>query len=92
MAVMGACVSPNPEDREFAHVWLTCVEEMVFRDADLNADETDPSVPSKQKMQSLQAAYIVCVLQAWEGAESDKRRIRSKYSTVVDVSPFASLC
>lgn len=46
-------------------------------------------VPSIQerKVQALQAAYIVCLYQNWEGGDAGKRRIRRfRFGTMVAVS------
>jgi hypothetical protein len=94
----GACVSPDPVDNEDAKVWFNCVEEMVFTDDDFCRDiespvSSDSAVPlstpaNRRKLQALQAAYIVCLYQNWEGTDASKRRIRRhRFSTVVSVRP-----
>lgn len=95
MALIGACVSPDPDDIEDARVWFNCVEEMVFTDDDFCSD-VEPSsevapptnvLASRRKLQALQASYVVCLYQNWEGADSSKRRIRRhRFSTVVSVA------
>jgi hypothetical protein len=95
--VAGACVSPDANDNEDARVWFNCVEEMVFTDdhlsSDLVAADTDEYATAssvattRQKLQVLQAACIVCLYQNWEGTDASKRRIRRyRFSTVVSVS------
>jgi hypothetical protein len=95
LTVTGACVSPDPDDNEEAHMWFNCVEEMVFTDDDFCSDvepsaETSPPVNKLadwRKLQALQAAYVVCLYQNWEGVDASKRRIRRhRFSTVVSVS------
>ncbi|KAK0631445.1 hypothetical protein B0T14DRAFT_559239 [Immersiella caudata] len=95
MALLGACVSPDSQDNLDARLWFNCVEEMVFTDADFrsdteSADETDLSstmLPISPKLQALQAAYVICLYQNWEGADASKRRIRRhRFSTVVSVA------
>jgi hypothetical protein len=92
----GACVSPESKDNEDARLWFNCVEEMVFTDDvlcsdTLLADVDDHPVTcsiaaSRRKLQALQAAYIVCLYQNWEGIDSSKRRIRRyRFGTVVSV-------
>jgi hypothetical protein len=81
MALMGACVSPDMPDNEDARMWLNCVEEIVFIDDDFNSDLGYPVSSStisthRPKLQALQAAYIVCLYQNWEGTDSSKSRIR----------------
>ncbi|KAK0732436.1 hypothetical protein B0T21DRAFT_349443 [Apiosordaria backusii] len=95
MALIGACVSPDPVDNEEAKMWFNCVEEMVFtdddfcRDIDPTTEATSPTsvLASRRKLQALQAAYIVCLYQNWEGTDAGKRRIRRhRFSTVVSVA------
>lgn len=81
MALMGACVSPDMPDNEDARMWLNCVEEIVFIDDDFNSDLGYPVSGGnisihRPKLQALQAAYIVCLYQNWEGTDSSKSRIR----------------
>ncbi|KAK4209438.1 hypothetical protein QBC37DRAFT_54248 [Rhypophila decipiens] len=98
MALIGACVSPDPIDNEDAKMWFNCVEEMVFTDIDFCSD-SEPNSPiddrspapdvlaSKAKIQALQASYLVCLFQNWEGNDRSKRRIRrNRFSTVVSVA------
>lgn len=96
LMVAGACVSPDPVDNEDAKMWFNCVEEMVFADDDFCRDieppaVTDISIPvstpaNQRKLQALQAAYLVCLYQNWEGTDASKRRIRRhRFSTVVSV-------
>jgi hypothetical protein len=69
---------------------------MVFTDDDFCRDIDPPSdndiaLPvntpaNRRKLQALQAAYLVCVYQNWEGTDAGKRRIRRhRFSTVVSV-------
>lgn len=90
MCVLGARVSPENSHSESANVWRTCVEEIVFQDDDLCDDEKHSGhSPSLQRIQSLQAAFIVALFQNWDGDEATKRRIRRfRYSTMVAVSVF----
>lgn len=80
MALMGACVSPDMPDNEDARMWLNCVEEIVFIDDDFNSHLGYPVSSSigvhRAKLQALQAAYIVCLYQNWEGTDGSKSRIR----------------
>jgi hypothetical protein len=98
LTTVGACVSPDPIDNEDAKIWFNCVEEMVFTDDDFCRDidpppVSDPSpintLTSRRKLQALQAAYVVCLYQNWEGTDASKRRIRRhRFSTVVSVRSF----
>ncbi|KAF5560791.1 C2H2 transcription factor [Fusarium phyllophilum] len=94
MALIGASVSPSKTDNEQAKVWFNCVEEIVFTDDDfcndpLNNKETLLVSPIQNisKIQALQAAYMVCLYQGWEGTEANKRRIRRyRFSTVISMA------
>lgn len=77
-------------------MWFNCVEEMVFADDDFCRDIDPPPVNNttppfstladRPRLQALQAAYIVCLFQNWEGTDASKRRIRRhRFSTVVSV-------
>ncbi|KAJ5167776.1 uncharacterized protein N7482_003370 [Penicillium canariense] len=91
MAVMGACVSPDMPDNEDARTWFNCVEEIVFIDDDFNSDSVCPASSNiaihRRKVQILQAAYIVCLYQNWEGTDSSKSRIRrNRFATLVSTA------
>lgn len=92
MALTGASVSTNSTDRANAKTWYNCVEEVVFQDDDFCANDEDHTFPSKERLQALQAAYIVCLYQNWEGTDSSKRRVRRfRYNTLVAVLLSLSL-
>ncbi|KAK5463787.1 hypothetical protein LTR55_011818 [Exophiala xenobiotica] len=94
MCLMGACVSPERNDQENSKRWFNCVEEMVFEDDDFCDDapapvcrETGEAKRPLGKLRALQAAYIVCLYQNWEGSNSSKRRIRRhRFSTIIAVA------
>ncbi|KAL1837773.1 hypothetical protein VTJ49DRAFT_3409 [Mycothermus thermophilus] len=97
MALIGACVSPDAVDNEDARTWFNCVEEMVFTDDDFCRDIDPPAVvdvnaplatmATLRKLQSLQAAYLICLCQNWEGTDASKRRIRRhRFSTLVSTA------
>ncbi|KAK1782025.1 hypothetical protein QBC45DRAFT_18517 [Copromyces sp. CBS 386.78] len=98
MVIIGATVSPDEQDVKDAKVWFNCVEEMAFNDDDFCNDnepnspaDDDSNPPSvlhcKRKLQALQAAYIVCIYQNFEGSDPSKRRIRRhRFNTVVSVA------
>lgn len=78
-------------DNEDARMWLNCVEEIVFIDDDFNSDLSNSSAGSlaahRRKIQILQAAFVVCLFQTWEGTDSSKSRIRRyRFATLVSVS------
>ncbi|KAF9894535.1 hypothetical protein FE257_006420 [Aspergillus nanangensis] len=88
MAIIGACVSPDPDDSVDVRMWLNCVEEAAFADDDFNRDPISPFQPVRdiRKIQALQAAYMVCLYQNWEGTDTSKKRIRRhRFSTVVSI-------
>lgn len=71
-------------------MWMNCVEEIVFIDDDFNVDSTISSgrmITQRPKIQILQAAYIVCMFQNWEGTDASKARVRRhRFSSLVSVS------
>ncbi|KIW21265.1 hypothetical protein PV08_01845 [Exophiala spinifera] len=94
MTLIGACLSPDAEDRDNAKMWLNCVEELVFTDDDL-LEDSDFSVEygskhfnsSRNRLQALQAAYLVVLFQNWEGVDKSRRRVRrERFSTIVSVA------
>jgi len=99
MALIGACISPDENDRDNAKTWFNCIEELVFTDGHLLDDSvftidcgSDIAGSAKQKIQALQAAYMVCLFQNWEGSDQSKRRIRRhRYSTVISVARDISI-
>ncbi|KAJ5892121.1 uncharacterized protein N7473_008349 [Penicillium subrubescens] len=91
MAIIGACVSPDMPDNEDARTWFNCVEEIVFIDDDFNSDAiysvSNNMAIYRRKVQVLQAAYIVCLYQNWEGTDSSKSRIRrNRFATLVSTA------
>ncbi|KAJ5382475.1 hypothetical protein N7517_000386 [Penicillium concentricum] len=92
MAIIGSCVLPNKQDNQNAEIWFDAVEEMVFDDESLQEEYPEARVKENakgksQKLEALQAAYLVCLFQNWEGSEITQRRIRRRrYSTVVAVA------
>lgn len=93
-------MSPEKTDHEDARMWFNCVEELVFTDEDFNSDFTNqsssPIIPHRNIVQAIQAAYMVCLYQNWEGSDASKRRIRRyRFATLVSVSvlsPPRALC
>lgn len=91
MVIIGSCLSPEKRDNQIARAWFDAVEEMVFDDEWLEEDFTSSTWTRNpggdlKRLQSLQAAYFVCLFQNWEGSDSSKRRIRRhRYSTLIAV-------
>ncbi|KAK1727994.1 uncharacterized protein BDZ83DRAFT_665526, partial [Colletotrichum acutatum] len=94
MAVLGACLSPSPSVRANANIWFNSVEELAFLDEAL-LDESitvDDSISCDddavyRRLEAIQAAYLVCLIQYWEGVKPSKRRIRrNRYAVVLDVT------
>lgn len=93
MALVGACLSPDPADQAGAKVWLNSAEEMIFCGSELFDEPSlwfhdfGPDVANNQpSLEILQAAYLLCLTQNWEGSQESKRRIRrQRYSAVVAV-------
>ncbi|KAG9505070.1 hypothetical protein J7337_002036 [Fusarium musae] len=91
LAVLGACMSPEPGDCVRGMAWLAAVEEAVFSDGILFDDSIVASsdlMGDEQvvwdRMKALQAAYFVCIAQNWEGSKDGKQRIRKeRYSHIV---------
>lgn len=90
IVLIGASVSPDDQDREKAKVWFDIAEEVVFGDewlfegTDLPID-TDKA--SWTRLEALQAAFQICVIQSWEGSDVSWRRIRRhRFTFVVAVS------
>lgn len=84
-------MSPDEEDTRNVRLWFNCVEEASFADDDFNRDPLLPFEPTRDtpKLQALQAAYMVCLYQNWEGTDTSKKRIRRhRFSTVLSVSLF----
>lgn len=89
MCIIGACFSPNENDRISAKLWLNSVEEMVFTNPYLGdiilLDEATVNV--REIVQLLQAAYCVSTFQISEGSKVSQRRIRrQRFNMVVSVS------
>jgi hypothetical protein len=90
MVLIGACLSPSKNDVQDARKWLDCVEELIFshesfRDSySRRKDDTDWK---KERLQSIQAGYLVCSLQKREGPGEAQARIRRyRHASMVTVS------
>lgn len=89
MCIIGACFSPNENDRITAKPWLNSVEEIVFTNpyfGDIILHD-EATVNVREIVQLLQAAYCVSTFQISEGSKVSRRRIRrQRFNMVVSVS------
>jgi hypothetical protein len=94
MALVGACLSVEDHDHASAQLWFDLVEDLVYSDAafdDQNISNTwKESTDTDRRsahLQTLQAAYCVCLYQTWEGSKRSKRRVlRQRFNDLVYVS------
>lgn len=94
MALVGACLSAEDHDHASAQLWFDLVEDLVYSDAafdDQNISNTwKESTDTDRRsahLQTLQAAYCVCLYQTWEGSKRSKRRVlRQRFNDLVYVS------
>jgi hypothetical protein len=94
MALVGACLSAEDRDHASAQLWFDLVEDLVY--SDVAFDDQDISNIWKEStdtnrqntnLQTLQAAYCVCLYQTWEGSKRSKRRVlRQRFNDLVYVS------
>jgi hypothetical protein len=96
-ALTGAFMSNDEADVTGARSWLDIVEELVFRHPLLSEHPVSPtcegqSMSLRERLELIQAALMISVLQNWEGSEVSRKRIRrSRFSSVIFVSmPRAS--
>lgn len=72
------------QDNNDARLWFNAVEEVVFSDDDFCDDFTMHPFLIRSRIEAMQAAYLVCLYQNWEGSDQSKRRIRRhRFSTLV---------
>ncbi|OOQ91172.1 hypothetical protein PEBR_01253 [Penicillium brasilianum] len=87
MLIIGACLSPQEDDVEAAREWMDSAEELVFSHKCLRAEATADQVSKlcmKEKLQCLQASYLVCSLQKREGSpEAQARSRRHRHASMV---------
>ncbi|KAJ5958647.1 uncharacterized protein N7479_005797 [Penicillium vulpinum] len=92
MVIIGACLSPDKSDNQIARAWFNPIEEIVFSEQWLEEDFTTSTWArnldgESNRLQSLQAAYFVCLFQNWEGSDVNKRRVRlHRYSTLIAIA------
>lgn len=77
MALIGASLSPDLQDREQARFWFDAVENIVFTDPTFHNPPTElSSIFVRPYIQSLQAGGAVYTYQQGTGSEASKRRAR----------------
>lgn len=96
MLVIGACLSPYPDDANTARMWLDCVEELAFSDRSFREEFSPAPTPAildqylerrKKRLECIQTAYLVCSLQKREGSTEARNRVRRyRHATLVMVS------
>lgn len=96
MLLIGASLSPDESVNRNAKLWFSSAEDMVFagehfQHAIRTKHKNHP--PKRKTLQALQAAYLMCLLQNWEGDDSSKQRIRCyRFSMVITVHLTRPLC
>ncbi|KAJ2898193.1 hypothetical protein MKZ38_004119 [Zalerion maritima] len=77
-------------DRAHANIWFNSLEELVFQDEILLDDSISVGRSGAgddnkvwRRLEAIQAAYLVCLIQNWEGSKLSKRRVRSHRRAVV---------
>jgi hypothetical protein len=88
IVLVGASLSLEASDKNVAKLWFNSVEEMVFDHKRLyhSPPREREREQNSKRLEALQAAYFICVLQNWEGAEENWPRIRhERHNTLVTV-------
>ncbi|KAL5337115.1 hypothetical protein BJX70DRAFT_389454 [Aspergillus crustosus] len=94
MLMIGACLSPHPEDAITARMWVDCLEELSFSDSSFREETSDFDSSSvaqvqyierqKRRLECIQTAYLVCSLQKREGSMEAHARVRRyRHATMV---------
>ena len=90
MVVIGACLSPQENDRRLAKRFLDSAEELVFSHEFFHNEGGARSSGldrKKERIQLIQAAYLVSSLQKREGSEEAQGRMRRyRHTSMVAVS------
>lgn len=86
MALIGARYSPCSQDRAQSKVLYREVEELTFSHlSKVSSYSTGNSYTQRERVQALQAAYIVLVYQSWDGKAADRHRSRRRrFSQVIE--------
>jgi hypothetical protein len=91
--LMGACMSDVKDERMKGRLYAELVEKLVFSHPLLslysNCNVVDDKDLSPAKV--MQAAYLMCLLQNWEGDDAAKKRIRQyRFITLIAVCEISS--
>jgi hypothetical protein len=90
MIVIGACLSPYQEDTKAARKWFDSIEELIFSHEcfrDNPSPRSNNPKWKKERLQRIQAGYLVCSLQKREGPVEAQARIRRyRHASMVTVS------
>ncbi|KAK5797532.1 hypothetical protein VI817_003823 [Penicillium citrinum] len=95
MIIIGACLSPEENDRKISKLWLDSVEELIFCQLNFQINREvllDHPDQRKEVVQCLQAAYLVSSLQKREGSsEAQARMRRHRHASLVTLVRHAGL-
>jgi hypothetical protein len=86
--LMGACMSDDDDERMQGRLYAEIVEKLVFSHPLLSLYSSRNVVDDKDlsPVKVIQAAYLMCLLQNWEGDDAAKKRIRQyRFITLIAV-------
>ena len=92
MVLMGGCTSPYKADRHTARSLLDIAERIVFSQPMFSTTATRAEgidQPHRSPISTLQATYLICIMQKWEGTNGSKIRIqRDQFTKFVSVRTY----
>ena len=88
MVLLGAVASPASNDKDLARRYFDLAELIAFEDFEHSQSiNLSVSVEGTQRPTGMQAIFLICCLQNWEGdSEASARARRDRFSTMVNVS------
>ena len=94
LSLIGACLSPEADDREQAITCMDAVEDWIFSSLELCEDTVHGPSQVRERLDLIQAAYALVLLMNWEGSKTQITRARRRcFSEIVSVArslyPFA---
>lgn len=93
MVLMGGCTSPYKADRHIARSLLDIAERIVFSQPMFSTTATRAEgidQPHFSQISTLQATYLICIMQKWEGTNGSKIRIqRDQFTKFVSVRTYS---